>query len=576
MGQSPQYRRMRLVVWILLLCLCGRTSEAKAQGLASAVKQATSDKKKEAKPAEAPPAETPAAAPAAPPPPEPEDPLGRTTPHGCVLGFLKAAEAGDYAQAVEYLDGKRTEQQGEQLATQLKTLLDRGLSTSIQDLSRSPQGSTTEGRLRLSRERVGVVKTSQGEIDILLDQVTRPKEPTIWLFSQETLRQVPAAYASIQRKDYGNRLPKWMSSVHLLSVPLWRWALVLFNVLLFLVAAALVTKLLLWLFRIVFRKKLTPHIETAVLRLRGPLFGLTLGFVIHLVAEHAITVLARHYWQVTAVLLGSFCAAWLLIRLTDIFVSFERNRLLRQMRVERVTFIGLLGRFFKILVVIILLLLVLRQAGVDVSAVVAGLGIGGIALALAAQSTLSDLFGGLSVVMRGAVRVGDFCQIEGVQGTVEDIGISSLSLRTLDRSLVSIPNSKVAQAKLENFAMRDQFWLHLVFTLRFDTPQRVVKAVLDRFVQVLGANPELEKESARARLIGLTAAGPQIEVFAYFQRPGADWAVFLAEQEKIILKMMGIVEAEGTSLAAPVGVVQMQMKTPAQDNSPVDSGKVNV
>ena len=156
----------------------------------------------------------------------------------------------------------------------------------------------------------------------------------------------------------------------------------------------------------------------------------------------------------------------------------------------------------------------------------------GVALALAAQKTLADLFGGLSIVMRGAVRVGDFCQIDGLTGTVEDIGTSSLSLRTLGRSVVSIPNSKVAEVNLENFAMRDQFWLHPVFTLRFDTPYSVLKAVLEKIDKLLLSHEDIEKNSARVRLIDLTSSGPKIEVFAYFRRPGADWAVFLGEQER--------------------------------------------
>jgi len=558
-----------LVIWALVLCLFCGTTVATAQVLASTVKKATDTKKKKsAKPAPEPAPETAPAPAPAPPPPEPVDPLGRTSPHGCVLGFLRAAEAGDFAKAAAYLDGKRSDEEGAELAKRLKTLLDLGLSTSIQDLSRSAQG-TTEGKLRTTREKVGVVKTPHGEMEVLLDQVKRPNEPAIWLFSQETLRQVPEAYGSVQQKDYGQYFPAWMTRNHFLSMPIWRWVLVLLNVLLFLVAASIVTRLLLWLFRIAFRKKMTPTVEAGILRLKGPIFGLTLALVLHLAAEHALTALSRHYWELYAQLTAWFSGAWLLLRLTDILVAFERVRLLRQMRVERVTFIGLLGRFFKILIVVIVIILLLHGAGVDVSAVIAGLGIGGIALALAAQSTLADLFGGLSVVMRGAVRVGDFCQIDGVQGTVEDIGISSLSLRTLDRSVVSIPNSKVAQVKPENFAMRDQFWLHQVFTLRFDTPHHVVKAVLDRFVEVLMAIPDIDKSSARARLISLTAAGPQIEIFAYFQKPGADWALFLEVQEKIILEMMSIVEEEGTSLAAPVGVVQMGR---VESGVPVDSG----
>jgi MscS family membrane protein len=536
------------------------------QGLSSAIKKAAGvPAQQPASPAPADSTATPA--PAATPPPPPPDPLGRTSPHGCVLGFLRAAEAKDYSKAAEYLDGRRSQEQGEQLAIQLKALLDLGLSTSIDAISRSPNGDL-EDKLRVSRERIGVVNTPNGELDIFLDLVKRPNTPAIWLFSQETLRQVPTVYASVQHKDYASYFPAWMTRIRFLSVPLWRWSLILLVALLLLVAASLLTRIILWLLKIGFGRRMTPTIEKTVLALRGPVFGLMVALLLHISGGYAITALGRHFWDVASILVAWVCGGWLLVRLIDIVVSYIRHRLLLRMQVERVTFVGLVGRLSKILIGIVLVLGLLTVAGVNVSALVAGLGIGGIALALAAQRTLADLFGGLSVVMRGAVRVGDFCQIDGVLGTVEDIGISSLNLRTLDRSVVSIPNAKVAEGKLENFAMRDQFWLHQVFTLRFDTPQKTVKIVLDRMVHLLASEPEIDKESARARLIGLTSSGPQIEVFAYYRRPGADWAAFLGGQETIILKMMGIVESEGTSFAAPVGVVRM---SEGKGEKPVDS-----
>ena len=189
------------------------------------------------------------------------------------------------------------------------------------------------------------------------------------------------------------------------------------------------------------------------------------------------------------------------------------------------------------------------------------------AIALAAQNTLADLFGGLSIIMRGAVRVGDFCQIDKVLGTVEDIGISSLSLRTLERSLVSIPNSKVAEVNLENFSFRDQFWVNQVFTLRFDTSHKVLKTVLDNIFQILKDYPEIDKESARARLINLTPTGPQIEIFAYIRRPGMDRAAFLAAQEPLLLKILSAIDTAGASIAAPVQVVKMDAP-----QSPPDPG----
>jgi hypothetical protein len=116
-------------------------------------------------------------------------------------GFLRAAEANDYDKAAQYLDGKRSPKQSEELASELKYLLDQGMSTSIDDLSRSPNGNI-EDQLRLSREYIGTVKTPNGDFKLMLDLVKRPEQPSVWLFSQETLNLVPHAYASMQHTDY--------------------------------------------------------------------------------------------------------------------------------------------------------------------------------------------------------------------------------------------------------------------------------------------------------------------------------------------------------------------------------------
>jgi MscS family membrane protein len=545
------FNRTTLGVWILfglLLLEVGSWGMVWGQGFPSAAKAAAGGS--------APPADA-NAPPAATPPPAPVDPLGRTSPHGTVLGFLKAAEEKDYPKAAKFLDGKRPPDKSEELVIQLKTLLDRGLVTSIDDISRSPKGDV-EDELRLSRERVGTVKTPNGEMPLLLDLVKRTGEPPIWLFSQETLAQVPEVYESLHHKDFETYFPEWSRRIRFLSVPLWRWGAILVFLVAVFAIASVITRLILWLLRKGFKKKFSPGMESSVLALKTPIFCL-LGAIMNKVASgYAITALGRHYWSIAGLVLIWASSGWLLVRVVDILISIVRQRFLLRMQVERATMVSLLGRIFKILVGLILVVALLTYAGVNVSAVITGLGIGGVAIALAAQKTLADLFGGLSIVMRGAVRVGDFCLIDGITGTVEDIGTSSLSLRTLGRSVVSIPNSKVAEVNLENFAMRDQFWLNQTFTLRFDTPHAVVKEVLEKIVQLLLSHPEFNKDSARARLINLTPSGPQIEVFAYFRRPGADWAVFLGEQEKIMLQILSIVEEAGTSLAAPIGVVRME------------------
>ena len=521
---------------------------------------AAAQKKKQAPPAPAPaPAAEPAQPASAPVPvtPPPPDPLGRSTPQGCVFGFLRAAEVQDYAKAAKYLDTDKPEQEAEHLAAQLKSLMDFNTgSTDLRSLSQSPDGSLDD-QLRVTREKVTTVSTPSGSVDILLDRVQRTGEQPIWLFARGTLNRVPEAAASVEHHELVHYFPAWMSRVEFLSFPLWRWVLGIASLLGVLVLAELLTRFLLWLLKRILRSRMTPGVEAATLKLRPPMFGVMMAFVQDIGSSYSLTALGRHNWERGALLTGLVSGAWLLVRLTDIFTSFVSNRLRAQMQIERVTFVGLAARLFKILVGIILLIILLTQAGVNVSALITGLGIGGVALALAAQKTLSDLFGGISIVMRGAVRVGDTCIIAGKLGIIEEIGISSVRMRTLDRTVVSIPNTKVAEAELENFTMRDRFWIHPVFTLRFDTPYSVVQKVLEQIVAVLNGHPDVDSSSSRARIIQLTSAGPQIEVFAYYRKPGADYAAFLGEQEQIFLEIMRIVEEQGTSMAAPLGLLQL-------------------
>src|ERR1700760_1200476 len=509
--------------------------------------------------AQPPNASAPAVVPAPAPTPPPPDPLGRSTPYGAVLGFLRAAEAQDYARAAKYLDSRLPEQQSEKLALELKSLLDLGSATDLETetLSRQPEGNL-KNELPATREKVGLVTTPAGQLDISLDRVARPNEGSIWLFSHETLDRVPSFYASTQHKDFSRYFPAWTSRVRILSMPLWRWSVILLSILFDLLIANLFARFVRRILRISLRRHLTPKVDSAIVKLNGPIFGLILALVQRIAADYAITALARHYWILASILTAVFSTAWMLIRLTDLFISFLTHRLLLQQHTERITFVGLISRLFKILILIGLIIALLTLGGVNVSALFAGLGIGGIALALAAQKTLADLFGGISIIMRGAVRVNDYCTVAEQTGTVVDIGISSLRLRTLSRSIISIPNSKVAEMELENFSMRDQFWIHQTFTLRFDTPHSTVRKVVDDIAAILTDRPDIEVATPSVRVIRLTPAGTEIEVFAYYSKPGADFNSFLEEQGKVILEMMRVVEEAGTSMTTPIGVVHLE------------------
>lgn len=380
-------------------------------------------------------------APAAPQPPQ--DPLGRSTLYGCVLGFLRAVANNNLAVASQYLDTKLPEDQAEQLAKQLKAVLGASLSTSIEGISRGEAGNLNDN-LRMTREKIGVVRTSSGDLDILLDHVQRRQEPSIWLFSADTLAQIPSFYAHLETRDSSRFLPAAGRRIELFGLPLWRWVYILLAIALAVVLSTVVTRLLLLIFGLTFHESQLLSRKEILGLIRQPIRILLLSLALWIAASLSLSVLARHRWALTAQLLAVLGFGWLLVRLVDLGARAGTRQSIALGVQDKVAVITLVQRLFKVLTGFAVLLILLRQAGVNVSAMLAGLGIGGIALALAAQNTLQDLFGSISIISRETIRVGDYCRLAGQIGTVEDIGLASTRLRTLDRTVISIPNSKIA------------------------------------------------------------------------------------------------------------------------------------
>jgi MscS family membrane protein len=203
----------------------------------------------------------------------------------------------------------------------------------------------------------------------------------------------------------------------------------------------------------------------------------------------------------------------------------------------------------KVLVLLFAVLASLQNVGVNVTGLLAGLGIGGLALALAAQKTVENLFGGVSVILDQPVRVGDFCRFGDRLGTVEEVGLRSTRVRTLDRTVVSIPNAEFSALQLENFSRRDRIWLHATLGLRYETTADQLRHVLAEVHRLLREDPRVDPEPARIRFVGFGAYSLDCEVFAYIRT--ADYGEFLAIREDLLLRIMDIVAASGTSFAFP-------------------------
>lgn len=183
------------------------------------------------------------------------------------------------------------------------------------------------------------------------------------------------------------------------------------------------------------------------------------------------------------------------------------------------------------------------------TSVLAGLSVGGLALALAAKETLQNMIAGFTLFADSPLSVGDFCRYGDKLGKVEQIGLRSTRIRTLKRTVVTVPNSEFANMQLENFAKRDRMLLRTTIGVRYETTPDQLRFVLTELRRLLIGHPEIDEEPLRVRIIGFGAYSIDLEMFAYVRTE--DWNQFLAIREDIYLRVMDVLEKAGAQFAFP-------------------------
>lgn len=209
----------------------------------------------------------------------------------------------------------------------------------------------------------------------------------------------------------------------------------------------------------------------------------------------------------------------------------------------------------KIVLLSLAVVAVLNELGFQVATLIAGLGIGGIALALAAQKTVENVFGSVAIGVDQPFREGDVVRIEDFVGTVEKIGMRSTRVRTLDRTLIAIPNGKLADMRTETFTARDRLRLFANIGLVYSTTQAQLRAVIAGFERTLRAHPKIWPDAVTVCFNEFRDSSLNVEVVAWFQT--SDWNEFTAIRSEIYLAFMEVVEREGTGFAFPTRTVHV-------------------
>jgi MscS family membrane protein len=212
-------------------------------------------------------------------------------------------------------------------------------------------------------------------------------------------------------------------------------------------------------------------------------------------------------------------------------------------------------RMSKVAVVLAAVVTVLSELGYSVASLVAGLGIGGLAVALAARSTLENLFGAFSIGADQPFREGDVIKVEDVVGTVEAVGLRSTRIRTIDRTLVSMPNGRLADARVESYSARDRIRLACTLGLVYGTTAAQMRQLLSGIERALREHPKIWPDNVIVRFAELGGSSLNIELMAWFKTVNVD--EFRAIREDVLLRCMEIVEQAGSSFAFPTQTVHV-------------------
>lgn len=496
------------------------------------------------------------------------DPYRRETPRGSFLGFIQAAQRSNWAAAAEFLQvrGNTTPAARQALARQFEAVLNQAFSGDIQGLAGSAAGNLADG-LPPDVDRAGEVTAGDVTVDVLLVRESQAEGPALWLFSSQTLRDVPRLYHELNVPEFEEKLPELFKKP---VGPLRLWQFLGFFVLVplfFLVAWFGLQVTMGPLRRRLEKRGRQGDVRQALKMARAPvalLFALSLHRV--LVPYLSLPLLFRYrYGQWFNVSLVA-ATAWLFIRLIDSFSGTARERFTAAGS-SAVPTITLGRRILKGAVLLFALLAGLSALGVNLTAALAGLGIGGLAFAFAAKTSIENIFGGFTVLGDKILRVGDACRIGAFTGTVEDITLFATRLRTFDRSVVSVPNGTLLTREIENLSSRDRFLFNHVLGLRYETTPAQLKAVLESLRKILADHPRVTPEDARVRFVRFGASSLDVQLNAYIL--AADYATFLGIQEELLLAVLVIVAECGTSLAFPSHTIYLGKGDPAASSPPV-------
>jgi len=479
----------------------------------------------------------------------PIDEYDRGTPRSTVEGFLAASRDGEYEKAAQYLDlrnlrGRAAKKGGPELARKLKIVLDRALWVDPEEVSTDPCGQAKDG-LPAYRDTLGRIETPKKTIDILLQYVPRDDGVLVWKFSNKTVGQIPLLWEHHGYGTFEESLTKIFPDIMFLGWQAWQWIALFILMAVTYLGATVLT----WVVSFLVHHRGTEMSHRVAGFIKGPVRILLWIFIIKLcIPLIGLSVTLRKAEKAGTIY--TIVVAWVAIRLVDLILDWMSERLTRDGQESAPVLLRPLKTVLKVVVIVTAAVVWLDNVGFQVTTILAGLGVGGLAVALACQDTLKNLIGSIMILLDKPYEVGQRILVKGHDGVVEEIGLRSTRLRLLTGHQTTIPNDEMARVDIENIGRRPHIRRLTNIAIPNNTPlERIEKAVkvIERILHNHeGMDPELPP---RVCFNEFNRDSLNIMIL-YWYHPADYWA-FLDLNQRVNRQILQEFEREGIKLALP-------------------------
>lgn len=479
---------------------------------------------------------------------EGESEVASDSPRAAVTEFLKLTEVHEYAEAARYLDTSASEHTTPaELARKLRAVLDRHVHIELSAISPLSTGDPQDGLPSGVDEIARVPREGDGDDPVRL---IRKGEPARWVFTQATVKRIDTWYGAIELRWLLERVPDPLLKTGPHQVPLWQW--------LAMIAIGVTAALLGWvlaratiaILRPLAHRTQAQWDDALLAGLRGPL-AVAWMLVLWAVVTPWLGLFRAAEDFIHALVRGGLLAVffWTLARSVEVTGQLLLHSAWALERPSTHALVPLAARAGKFLVLAAAVIALFSVLGYPVASLLAGLGIGGLVIALAAQKTIENLFGAFSIGVDQPFRVGDLVKIEDITGTVEAIGLRSTRVRTQDRSLITFPNGRLADMRLESYTARDRMRMCCALDLSRATSAAQLRAILSGSERALREHPKIWPDELNVVFADIAESSFRIEITAWFY---VTRTFDLANiRQELLLRFMDIVEQSGAAFAYP-------------------------